>query len=148
MKTKSGLLSHSSALALFLYILALPLFLNCQSHTTSLQKTRTKADETAILGTLRTIATAQRAYALSTGGDYGSFQQLTESGFLDERFNSEKPVVQDYVLTMSAEGKEFSCNADPAGDQEGRHFYLDSTSPLIHVNPSKPASASDPVYQP
>ncbi len=149
MKTTSEFLtSHQSALALVLCILALPLFLNCQSYTTGLQKTRTKADETAIIGTLRTIATAQRAYSVSTGGDYGSFSQLTENGFLDDRFGSEKPVVQDYELTMTAEGKEFRCHADPANQQEGRHFYIDSTSLLIRVNPSAPASASDPVYQP
>jgi hypothetical protein len=124
-------------------------YLGCQPYTTGLQKGRTGADETAVIGALRAIATAQRAYAVSNGGDYGSFQQLAQNGFLDSRFNSEKPEVQDYVLTMSLGDKTFSCNADPAatGKPMGRHFYIDSASAEIRVNPSQPATEEDEPLQ-
>jgi hypothetical protein len=121
----------------------------CQSYTSELQQTQTRTDETAIIGTLRTIAAAQRAYALSNGGTYGSFMQLAEGGFLDARFASENPEVQGYVLTMQASDTKFTCNADPVAEKpDGRHFYIDSDSTIIRVNPTTAARSSDPTFQP
>ena len=120
----------------------------CQSYTTGLQKTRSNVDETAVIGTLQTVAAAQRAYAIGNGGDYGSFEQLTEGGFLDSRFASETPEVRGYVLTMTTGDKIFRCNADPSDNADGKHFYMDSNSVILRVNPSKPATSADPVYQP
>jgi hypothetical protein len=129
--------------------------LTCQTYTTGLQQSVARADETSAIGALRTIALAQRTYSVSNGGSYGSFQQLCDGGYLDSRFNSSKPEVKDYILTMDVGAKPgsesgFSCNADPsgAGGQAGRHFYIDSTSNEIHVNPTQPATANDPAFQP
>ena len=130
--------------------------LSCQQYSTGLQRSVARADETAAVGALRAIAAAQQGYALTTGGDFGTFQQLCEGGFLDSRFNSSKPSVRDYVLSMEVKPKSasdtvgfFSCNADPvAGAQAGRHFYIDSTSSDLRVNPSQAATAKDPVLQP
>lgn len=122
----------------------------CQSYTTGFQKTRGGANVTAVKGALQTIAGAQRSYAMSHDGDYGTFKQLSEDGFLDARFNSEAPQVQGYVLTMNVGEKNFSCNADPAEStgQPGQHFYIDSSSTQVRVNPDQPATASDPIVQP
>jgi type II secretory pathway pseudopilin PulG len=120
------------------------------------QQTVARADETAATAALHAIATAQQTYSLSNG-DYGTFQQLCEGSFLDSRFNSSKPTIKDYVLTMAvapkAQGQAegfFSCNADPVGTgpQAGRHFYIDSTSSQLHVNSNESATAKDPVAQP
>jgi Tfp pilus assembly protein PilE len=130
--------------------------LSCQSYTTGVQQTVARADETAATAALHAIATAQQTYSLSNG-DYGTFQQLCEGSFLDSRFNSSKPTIKDYVLTMAvapkAQGQAegfFSCNADPVGTgpQAGRHFYIDSTSSQLHVNSNESATAKDPVAQP
>jgi hypothetical protein len=130
---------------------------SCQTYTTSLKQSLARADETAATGTLRTIALAQKTYTVTSGGDYATFPQLSEGGYLDSRFNSDKPAIKDYVLTMTVTPKSggqaegfYSCNADPirAGDQAGRHFYIDSASPEMHVNPTAPATASDPILQP
>jgi hypothetical protein len=127
--------------------------LSCQSYTTGLQQSVTRADETAATGTLRTIATAQQTYALSNGNDYGSFQQLVGGGYLDARFNSDKPVIKDYVLSMEvgreSEGSFFRCNADPADTsvKPGRHLYIDQST-VLRANATQPATASDPVAQP
>lgn len=120
---------------------------SCQSYTTGLQQSSNRVDETAVLATLRTIGVAQRSYSVSNGGDYGTFQQLSEGGYLDSRFNSSKPEVKGYALTMNVGEKSFGCNADPAlpGAQPARHFYVDSSSAEIHTNPSQPATATDPV---
>jgi len=130
---------------------------SCQSYTSGLQKSLARADETAATGSLRTIAVAQKTYTVTSGGDYATFQQLSEGGYLDSRFNSDKPAIKDYVLSMTVTPKAagqaegfYSCNADPtgAGEQAGRHFYIDSTSSGLHVNPTAPATANDPILQP
>jgi len=127
--------------------------LSCKDYSSGLQKTVTRADETVATGALRTIAVAQQTYSVTNAGNYGTFQQLAAGGYLDERFNSDKPALKDYVLTMEvvkeAEGPFYACNADPAGEGlQGRHFYIDSRSSALHANPTQPASASDPVAQP
>ncbi|MGH9928187.1 MAG: hypothetical protein ACREA9_03055 [Pyrinomonadaceae bacterium] len=128
--------------------------LSCQNYSTGLQQSVTRLDETVATGTLRTIASAQQAYAVSNGGNFGTFQQLTDGDYLDERFKSDTPAAQtrrikDYVLTMAvgsdSGGPYFRCNADPVGPKEGRHFYIDSSANALRSNPTQPASASDPI---
>jgi hypothetical protein len=130
--------------------------LSCQTYTTGLQKSVQRADETAATSALHTIVVAQQTYSASKDGDFGTFEQLCEGGYLDPRFNSGKPVVQDYVLTMEVTPKSpgrpmgfYSCNADPepTRGKVGAHFYVDSSSSELHVNPNRPASASDPILQ-
>jgi hypothetical protein len=126
---------------------------SCQSYSTGLQQSLARADETAATGTLHTIATAQQTYALTNGDKYGSFQELCEGGYLDTRFNSDKPAIKDYVLSMEvgrdSDGPFFRLKADPAdnGTKPGRHFYIDQ-SRTVRVNATQPATASDPVAQP
>jgi Tfp pilus assembly protein PilE len=124
--------------------------ISCQTYSTGLQQSVARADETSAIAALKTISTAQQTYAVSNGGSFGTFQQLCEAGHLDKRFNSSTPQVKDYVLSMEVSANSYSLNADPArsGEQAGRHFYLDSTSPLIRVNPTQPATAKDPLMQP
>lgn len=125
----------------------------CQSYSTGLQQSVARADETVATGALRTIATAQQTYAVSNGGSYGTFQELCAGGYLDSRFNFEKPALKEYVLTMDAgsdaDGPYFRSNAEPTGTgaQSGRHFYIDQTA-VLRVNPTAPASIADPVTAP
>ena len=135
------------------FLLACIATLSCQPYTTGLQQSVTRVDETAAIAALHSIALAQQNYFASNGG-YGTFQQLCESGHLDSRFNSSKPELKGYLLTMEVTPKTeggsqgfFSCKADPAGSASGRHFYTDSTSDEIHVNPNQPATANDPGLQ-
>ena len=126
---------------------------SCQNYSSGLQQSVTRADETVATGALRAIAMAQQTYSVSNEGDYGTFPQLAAGGYLDERFNSDKPALKDYVLTMEvvkgSGGPFYSCNADPSGEgPQGRHFYMDSRSNALHANATQPATASDPVAQP
>ena len=130
--------------------------LSCQPYSTGLQQSVARADETAAKAALHTISVAQQTYSVSNG-DFGTFQQLCEAGYLDSRFNSSKPAIRDYVLTMEIAPKSeaqpagfYSCNADPVPTEAkaGTHFYIDSTSSDLHVNPSESATAKDPIAQP
>jgi hypothetical protein len=98
---------------------------------------------------MNAIRVAQRTYSVSNGGDFGTFQQLTQASYLDSRFNSSQPQVRGYVFAMTVGDKSFSCNADPTaqGAQPFRHFFIDSTSTEIHVNPTQPATAADAGLQ-
>jgi hypothetical protein len=130
--------------------------IQCQKYTTGMQQSLARADEAVAITTLRSITVAQRAYSLTNDGNYGTFEQLVQGGYLDTRFNSGKPKIKDYVFTMNVNPKAagavegfYSCNADPesAGDRAGRHYYIDSGSPSIHVNATQAASAGDEILQ-
>ena len=130
-------------------LVAFAFLISCQTYSTGLQQSVARADETTAAASLKTISAAQQTYAVSNGGAYGSFQQLFEGGYLDERFNSSTPQIGEYILTMEVSANSYRINADPTGtgEQAARHFYLDSTSPLIRVNPKQPATDKDPLMQ-
>jgi hypothetical protein len=143
---------NSPNITIYLMVIALLLVsgsVGCKPYTSNLQKSRARADEASIISALRTVALAQRGHALTNEGNYATFSQLSEGGFLDSRFSSDTPEVNGYVMTMTVGDKTFSCNADPklSDDLKGRHFYVDSTSPLIRVNATQPASARDEVLK-
>jgi hypothetical protein len=125
-----------------------------QTYTGGLKQSVARANEMSAIAVLRSIALAQQTYSVSNGGKYGTFQQLGEGGFLDPSISPTNPEVKEYVLKMEVNDKPgfefYSCTADPkrAGEMAGRHFYIDSTSREMHVNPTQPATASDPTYQP
>lgn len=120
-----------------------------QTYTEGLKQDVARANELGVLAALHSIALAQQTYSVSNGGKYGTLPQLVQGGFLDP--NTANPEKKDYAFTVDvgqkAGGDFYSCNADPK-DKPGRHFYIDSTSREIHVNPTQPATASDPTYQP
>lgn len=129
----------------------------CRSYTDTLVESPRRVDERVAISTLRSIGQAQTAYSLTNSGDYGSFEQLVANGHLDARFNSSKPKLAGYFLTMTVANRSsgaaqssYHCNADPdpAVNPAGRHFYLGSDSPELRVNPTKPATANDEAFQP
>jgi hypothetical protein len=129
-----------SALVLFLSITAA----GCQQYSTALQQGATRPDDIVIISTLRTIDSAQKNYSISNNGQYGSFPQLVEGGYLDQRFSSKNPVVKGYVLDMKVTPNSYSCNADSSStERPAPHYYIDSTSAEIHVNTTQPATAAD-----
>ena len=136
-------------------LLCLAVF-GCQTYTSGLVKSGARGDEAVVLSNLRAIMVAQSSYNLSTSS-FGTFEQLTDGGYLNAGFKTEKPVLSDYVYTMTVAAKNpgsseasYSCNADPqrTGDRAGRHFYIDSASSEIHVNATQPASAADETIKP
>ena len=125
--------------------------LACQTYTKSLEKSITRADEVGAISALHTIVSTERAYSISNGGNYATFPELAKTGLLDQRFDSETPKLKGYVLAMAiskgaGSGEaSYTLSADPEGPgpDPGRHFFVDSMG-MIHVNPSQPATATDP----
>ena len=126
--------------------------LACQSYTQGLEQSVTRADEVGAISALHAIVVGQRTYSITNGGSFGTFPQLVKAGALDARFDSETPKIRGYALVMSITPKgsgsgedSYTVSADPeaSGPQAGRHFFVDSSG-TIHVNPTQPATASDP----
>jgi hypothetical protein len=143
-------------LIITLSFLACVALFSCQSYTTTLTQSPGRVDEVATISTLHSIARAQIAYSVSNGGNYGTFEQLSEGGYLDSRFNTSKPALYGYALTMTATPKSsdsassYSCSADPksAPNAKGRHFYIDSSTPEVRANATLPATVNDEIVQP
>jgi len=142
--------------ALAVVFLACAGIYGCRNQTSGLIQSAARGDEAVTFSNLRSIMLAQQAYNLSTGS-YGTFQQLTEGGYLNAKFAEEKPVVSEYAYTMTVTEKtpdapmtSYSCNADPTrtGDRGGRHLYIDSNSHDIHANATQPATAADEIIKP
>ena len=59
-----------------------------------------KANEAAAVGTLSAIRVAEAKYVVDHKGQYGSFQQLFEQGYLDKRMNYGQPHDHGYVFVL------------------------------------------------
>jgi prepilin-type N-terminal cleavage/methylation domain-containing protein len=114
------------------------------------------ANEAAAIKTLRSIAEQQMLYYNShQRSSYGTFEEMLKDNLLDSHFSGTTPVKEGYVYTMkviqksTAQQAGYSINADPQVREgvsaTGRNsYYIDSDTNTIHVNPTQPATASDP----
>jgi len=114
------------------------------------------ANEAAAIKTLRTIAEQQMLFYNShQRTSFGTFDEMLKENMLDTRFAGTTPVVEGYLFQMRVIPKStstqpgYAVNADPqvtegVGATGKNHFYVDSDSNTIHVNPTQPATISDP----
>ncbi|HEV7475732.1 MAG TPA: prepilin-type N-terminal cleavage/methylation domain-containing protein [Pyrinomonadaceae bacterium] len=118
------------------------------------------ANEAAAIKTLRTIAEQQMLYYNShQRASFGTFDEMLKENMLDKRFAGTTPVVEGYIFQMRVIPKStsnppgYAINSDPQVTEgvsaTGKnHFYFDSDSNTIHVNPTQPATATDaPIGQ-
>ena len=114
------------------------------------------ANEAAAVKTLRSIAEQQMLYYNAhQRSAFGTFEEMRKENLLDTRFESTTPVVDGYVYNMKIIPKStsaqpgYTINADPqvatgVGATGKNHYYVDSDTNTIHVNPDQPATATDP----
>ena len=114
------------------------------------------ANEAAATQSLRTIASDQMLYYNAhQRSSFGTFDEMLKEGLLNSRFAGTTPVVEGYIFTMRVIPKStttqpgYAVNADPqitegVGATGKNHFYMDSNSNTIHVNPTQPATVADP----
>ncbi len=114
------------------------------------------ANEAAAIKTLRTLAENEMLYYNQhQRSTFGTFDEMLKEHTLDTRFTGTTPVVEGYVFQLRTIPKSttnqagYVINADPqvtegVGATGKNHFYFDSDSNTIHVNPTQPATATDP----
>ena len=108
-------------------------------------------NEAATLQDLKTIAAVEIQYYNTHNRTFGTLDQLIKEQMLTSKFSGNPPVADGYVFIVSVTPKtsgqpsSYILNADPQSDNAGKnHFYLDSTSSTLHVNPDRPAGPNDP----
>lgn len=128
---------------------------NSANGTGTYRKSLNVADQAAAIRTLQTVYNAEMQYMLSHAEEYGSFDQLVQENYLDQRFKGASPVVEGYVFTLKVTPKSgsasamYTVNADPKEENPSnatgaQHLYLDASSNVVHGNPTRTATASDP----
>ncbi|HEY8188949.1 MAG TPA: type II secretion system protein [Pyrinomonadaceae bacterium] len=111
-----------------------------------------KANEAAAVGTLNSIRVAQAKYVIDHKGQYGTFRELFEEGYLDKRFNYDQPHERGYIfiitLVPKSEGRAatFSVNANPEQSEgigaTGKNFYYMDPESGICFSKEGPATAA------
>jgi prepilin-type N-terminal cleavage/methylation domain-containing protein len=114
-----------------------------------------KANEAAAVTTVNTIKVAQAKYVIDTKGQYGTFSQLVQEGYLDKRFNSETPHIRGYIFVLTLIDKPeraaatFQLSANPESSEgigaTGRVFYYSEPDSGIYVNKEHAASNDDEI---
>ena len=112
-----------------------------------------KANEAAAVATLHAIRVAEAKYVIDHKGQYATFQQLFEQGYLDKRMNHDQPHDRGYVfvITLTAKSENtvatFSVSANPEQSQglgaTGRNFYYMDPESGICFSHTGPATAAD-----
>ena len=107
-------------------------------------------DEAATIQNMKTIAAVEIQYYNTHKQTFGTFAQLVKEQMLTSKFSNDPPESDGYIFNLKVTPKtsnqpgSYTLNAD--SDNTGRrHFYLDSISPPIHVNPDRSANGRDPL---
>jgi hypothetical protein len=120
----------------------------CGSGMQDMVKSVQRGNEVVVLTNLRVIQQAQQSFSITSGGRFGTFDELVKSGLLNETFKGQKPVLTEYAyaltLSKAKNGMNFySVNADPNNPNAGTaHFYIDSTTNQIKFDEKGPATAA------
>jgi len=121
----------------------------------TIQRRVIAANESAALTNLENIQAAEQLY-FETNSQYGTFQQLIDSGIFQAEVSGDPPVASGYVFTVKVQPKTdaqpaaYSVNADPVRaegrDATGRrHFFVSSEVIGVRFNESRPATKDDKV---
>jgi Tfp pilus assembly protein PilE len=114
-----------------------------------------KANEASAVTTVNTIKIAEAKYAIDHQGHYGTFSQLFSDGYVDKRFNTEKPQVRGYIFVLTLVDKNeraavsYQLNANPESAEgigaTGKIFYYSEPDAGIFVNRDGVADADDEI---
>jgi hypothetical protein len=129
-------------------------WLAVRMYNDAIQRRVVAVNEADALYTLELIAAAEHVH-LQAYGEYGSINQLTDTGILQTEFYGDNaPARAGYTYTVKltpktdAQPPSYSVNADPlraAGrDATGRrHFFIGSEVIGVRYNEDRPATAAD-----
>ena len=119
----------------------------------TIQRRVMAANESAAITNLENIQAAEQLY-FEANGQYGTFQQLIDSGVFQAQVTGDPPVASGYAFTVRVQPKTdtqpaaYSVNADPvrAGGSDAtgrRHFYIGSDVIGVRYNDTRPANKDD-----
>lgn len=116
------------------------------------QAAKRAGNETATIQNMRTIGALEAQYFSLHNRTFATFDQLMAEKMVSSKFEGTPPIADGYILTLSltskpmGSGASYTLAADPVDDDYGeKHFYLDSTSLVLHVNPHNQAGPNDPL---
>jgi prepilin-type N-terminal cleavage/methylation domain-containing protein len=113
-------------------------------------------NETTAAQQMKNLQAFQAQYASRNKGNFATFSELVAKMGLDEAFNTENPVKNGYVFTLTVVQSSGSTPAsyqlqanpqssDGVGASGTRHFYVDSTLSTIRAtDENRPAKPDDP----
>ena len=113
-------------------------------------------NEAAAITHLQRISTAQVTYFNTKNrSSYGTFDQLSQGGYLDKRFAGDAPLVDGYLFRLTLTAKSgnqppgYGVNADPQKPTGltatgSRFVYIGSDVGNATSNSEKPAGPDDP----
>ena len=113
---------------------------------------RRSANESATIGSLRTIGTAEATYFSGAGlnKDYATLPGLLTAGLIDNVLGGTAPVTKSgygYVFTMGASNAAYMVTASPSSTSTGtRGFFMDETN-VIRFNTTGTAVVGDSAIQ-
>lgn len=115
------------------------------------KKAQRAGNEAATLQNMKTIAAVEIQYYNTHKRTFGTFDQLIKEQMLTSKFSGDPPAPDGYILTLKVtpgttdRQSFYALSADPQSANTGKnHFYIDSVTESIQVNPDQPAGASDP----
>lgn len=115
----------------------------------NLLRSRQTARESAAVASLRGINTAQINYTSSSGGIYGTMQQLVNAQLLDPRFLTSTSGYA-YTFALPANQRNYTAYATALTDNDGRYDYYTTPDYVIHYSAATsraPAGSADqPVH--
>ena len=116
------------------------------------QAAQRAGNEAATQQDLKTIAAVEIQYYNTHNRTFGTLDQLIKEKMLTSKFSGNPPAADGYVFKLniisktSSQPTSYTVTADPQSDNTGKnHFYIDSNSSAIHINPDRPARATDPA---
>jgi type IV pilus assembly protein PilA len=113
---------------------------------------RKAANESAAIGAMRTIGSAQQMYRQTIGTNVNFAADLVALGpsgakMIDDTLGSAATSTKSgYTFSMTGAGATFIVNANPISGGGTRHFFTDETG-VIRANASATASATDAAIQ-
>jgi prepilin-type N-terminal cleavage/methylation domain-containing protein len=110
------------AIILIIATIAIPSFL----------RSRQLANENSAVANLRTVSNAEATYVTSSGGYFGTMNQLVAESLLDNRFGT--GVVGGYSYSIATNGFQYTVTATPAGSNDGRYGYYMTADGVVHYS--------------
>jgi hypothetical protein len=144
--TKRKTILITFAVVLIAVLLALGVLVGAAIY--SHQAADRAAYEAATIQNMKTIAVAETQYFDTRNHTYATIDQLVREQMLTAKeFARQPPVADGYVFTLKLnQADSYSLEADPVDRASGkRHFYFDSASTQIRVNPDGRAGPGDPL---